>query len=202
MLDEKSLIREAQNGDLDSFNRLVLAYQNTVFSQAFRMMGEAEAADDATQDAFISAFNKISTYRGGSFKAWLLRIVTNACYDELRRRKRRPTVPLNPISRSDESIESPDWLIDLGETPEEAAQRSEIREAIENCLHSLPVEFREIILLVDLQGLDYRETSTITGRPLGTVKSRLARARFRMRECLNQFGELLTSTYRFVGESG
>ena len=87
-MDEKSLIKDAQKGDLDSFNRLVLAYQNIVFSQAYRMMGEAEAADDATQDAFISAFNKIGTYRGGSFKAWLLRIVTNTCYDELRKRKR------------------------------------------------------------------------------------------------------------------
>ena len=202
MMDEQSLIQDAQKGDLDSFNRLVLAYQNIVFSQAYRMMGEAEAADDATQDAFISAFNKIGTYRGGSFKAWLLRIVTNTCYDELRKRKRRPTIPLNPKNSSDEPVESPNWLIDSSETPEDAVQRSELREAIENCLHNLPIEFREIILLIDIQGLDYRETSTVTGRPLGTVKSRLARARLRMRECLNQFGELLNNTYRYVGESG
>ncbi|MFN2127270.1 MAG: RNA polymerase sigma factor [Anaerolineales bacterium] len=200
-MDERSLILESQKGDIDSFNRLVLAYQNIVYSQAYRVMGEPNAADDATQETFISAFNKISTYRGGSFKAWLLRIVTNACYDELRRRKRRPTVSLTPQDSQGEPIESPNWLIDTNETPEETAERSEIREAIEYCLRNLPEEFREIILLVDLQGLDYRETSNVTGKPLGTVKSRLARARERMRECLFQFGELLTSTYRFVHES-
>jgi len=201
-MDEKSLIMEAQKGDLDSFNRLVLAYQNMVYSQAYRMMGEPDSADDATQEAFISAFNKIRTYRGGSFKAWLLRIVTNACYDELRRRKRRPTVSLFPQNSQDDQNESEGWFPDPGEMPEEAAQRSELREAIESCLKKLPVEFREIILLVDIQGLDYKETSTVAGLPLGTVKSRLARARFRMRECLNQFGELFTSAHRFVGESG
>jgi RNA polymerase sigma-70 factor (ECF subfamily) len=200
-MDERSLILESQKGDIDSFNRLVLAYQNIVYSQAYRVIGEPNAADDATQETFISAFNKISTYRGGSFKAWLLRIVTNACYDELRRRKRRPTVSLTPQDSQGEPIESPNWLIDTNETPEETAERSEIREAIEYCLRNLPEEFREIILLVDLQGLDYRETSNVTGKPLGTVKSRLARARERMRECLFQFGELLTSTYRFVHES-
>jgi len=201
-MDEKLLIVEAQKGDLDSFNRLVLAYQNMVYSQAYRMMGEPDSADDATQEAFISAFNKIRTYRGGSFKAWLLRIVTNACYDELRRRKRRPTVSLNPQNSQDAQTEFPGWFTDPGEMPEEAAQRSELREGIESCLKKLPVEFREIILLVDIQGLDYKETSNVAGLPLGTVKSRLARARFRMRECLNLFGELFTAAHRFVGESG
>ena len=89
-MDETRLIQDAQHGDIDAFNRLVLAYQDMVYNQAYRVMGEPFAADDATQEAFISAYRKIKTYRGGSFKAWLLRIVTNACYDELRRRKRRP----------------------------------------------------------------------------------------------------------------
>jgi RNA polymerase sigma-70 factor (ECF subfamily) len=93
-MDEVELIQYAQKGDLDAFNRLVLAYQDMVYNQAYRVIGESDAAEDATQEAFISAYRKIHTYRGGSFKAWLLRIVTNACYDELRRRKRRPTTPL------------------------------------------------------------------------------------------------------------
>ena len=77
-MDEAGLIQAAQQGDLTAFNRLVLAYQDLVYNQAYRMMGETEAADDATQDAFISAFKHIRSYRGGSFKSWLLRIVTNA----------------------------------------------------------------------------------------------------------------------------
>jgi len=85
-MDEAAIIDAAKEGDLDSFNHLVLAYQNLLYSQAYRMMGEYNAAEDATQDAFITAFRKLNTFRGGSFKAWLLRIVTNLCYDELRRR--------------------------------------------------------------------------------------------------------------------
>ncbi|MFM8322850.1 MAG: RNA polymerase sigma factor [Chloroflexota bacterium] len=101
-MDEAGLIHDAQGGDLDAFNRLVLAYQDLVYTQAYRMMGEPAPAEDAAQDAFIAAYRKLDTYRGGSFKAWLLRIVTNICYDELRRRKRRPTTPLEPTDSDDE----------------------------------------------------------------------------------------------------
>ena len=95
-MDEPALIQSALDGDLDAFNRLVLAYQDMVYNQAYRMLGESQTAQDATQDAFIAAYRKLHTYRGGSFRAWLLRIVTNLCYDELRRRKRRPVTPLRP----------------------------------------------------------------------------------------------------------
>src|SRR4030043_178179 len=109
-MDEAALILAASKGDLDSFNRLVLVYQDIVYSQAYRIMGEADEAEDAAQDAFISAFRHLGSYRGGSFKAWLLRIVTNVCYDELRRRKRRPTTPLEPSDDEGEEIESPRWM--------------------------------------------------------------------------------------------
>ena len=95
-MDEPALIKEAQRGDLDSFNTLVLSYQDMLFNTALRIMGDEDAAADATQEAFLSAFRAIKSFRGGSFKAWLLRTVTNACYDELRRQKRRPTTPLEP----------------------------------------------------------------------------------------------------------
>jgi RNA polymerase sigma-70 factor, ECF subfamily len=142
-MDEVALIQAARGGDLDSFNRLVLAYQDLVYNQAYRMMGEAEVAEDATQEAFISAFRNLGSYRGGSFKAWLLRIVTNACYDELRRRKRHPTTPLEPIDEEDEEVESPRWLADPGESPEEAATRAELNQALQHCLEDLPPEFRQ-----------------------------------------------------------
>jgi RNA polymerase sigma-70 factor (ECF subfamily) len=172
-----------------------------VYNQAYRMMGEAEAAEDAAQDAFISAYRKLGTYRGGSFKAWLLRIVTNLCYDELRRRKRRPTTPLEPVDNEDEEIESPRWLSDPNGTPEDAAERAELALALQRCLERLPPEFRSVVALVDVNGMDYTEAAESLGKPLGTVKSRLARARMRMRECLQGFWELLPESFRLVKES-
>ena len=200
-MDEHALIQSALDGDLDAFNRLVLAYQDMLFNQAYRMMGEPQAAEDATQDAFIAAFRKLHTYRGGSFRAWLLRIVTNLCYDELRRRKRRPTSPLEPLDQYDEEIESPQWLTDPGENPEETTERAELAEALQYCLDDLPPEFRSVVILVDIQGMDYAEASQAVGRPLGTVKSRLARARGRLRDCLQGFWELLPASFRLLGES-
>jgi RNA polymerase sigma factor (sigma-70 family) len=200
-MDEVALICAARKGDLDSFNRLVLAYQDMIYNQAYRMIGEPETAEDATQDAFISAFRKLGSYRGGSFKAWLLRIVTNLCYDEMRRRKRRPTVPLEPVDNDDEEIESPRWLSDPGESPEDTTEREELTRALEHCIKGLSPEFRAIVTLIDLQGLDYTEAALVVGKPLGTVKSRLARARHRLRNCLKVFWELLPDSFRLVGES-
>jgi len=200
-MDEVAVIEAARQGDLDSFNRLVLAYQDMVYSQAYRMIGETEVAEDATQEAFISAFRNLGSYRGGSFKAWLLRIVTNACYDELRRRKRHPTSPLDPVDEDDEEIESPRWRADPSESPEAAAERSELDKALRHCLADMPEEFRSVLVLVDIQGMDYNEAAEVVGTPLGTVKSRLARARLRMRECLHGYGELLPGAFRLVEES-
>ena len=201
-MDETALIYAARKGDLDSFNRLVLAYQDMIYNQAFRMMGEQETAEDAAQDAFIIAFRKLGTYRGGSFKAWLLRIVTNLCYDELRRRKRRPTTPLEPLDDAGDEIESPAWMMDPGELPEQTAERAELGKAIQHCLNELPFEFRVIVTLIDIQGMDYTEAAEVIGKPLGTVKSRLARARLRLRDCLQGFWELLPAAMRLVHEVG
>jgi len=195
-MDENVLIQAARNGDLDAYNRLVAFYQDMVFNQAYRMIGEKETAADATQDAFISAFRHLRTYRGGSFRAWMMRIVTNACYDELRRRKRHPETPLEPLDDSGEEIESPHWMADPGETPEDRTERVELSRAIQGCLDGLPVDFRTVVVLVDMQGLDYIEAAEAIGKPVGTIKSRLARARLRLRDCLHGIGELLPNIFR------
>jgi RNA polymerase sigma-70 factor, ECF subfamily len=195
-MDESLLIEDAQKGDLDSFNLLVLEYQEVVFNTAYRIMGEDESAADATQEAFISAFTHINSFRGGSFKSWLLRTVTNACYDILRTRKRRPTVPLEPLSIYDEEIESPSWIADPASSPVEEAETAELEHAIQHCLDNLPLDFRTVIILADIQELDYKEVAKATKNPLGTVKSRIARARLRMRECLQDFWELLPTSFR------
>ncbi len=198
-MDETALIRDAQNGDLDAFNRLVLAYQDALYNTALRILGDPEQAADATQEAFISAFRHITSFRGGSFKAWLLRTVTNACYDELRRQKRRPTTPLEPETDDEEEIESPRWLADSSMTPEQKAEADELEHAIQHCLNNLPEEFRAVVVLADIQGMDYSEVAEAARVPLGTIKSRLARARLRLRECLQGFWELLPAQFR-LGE--
>jgi RNA polymerase sigma factor (sigma-70 family) len=195
-MDEGELIGAAKAGDLTAFNLLVQTYQDMLYNQAYRVMGEPEYAADATQEAFISAYKKLRSYRGGSFRAWLLRIVTNACYDELRRRQRRPTTSLEPMDDGGDEIESPQWLADPGETPEDSLERAELSSAIQHCLNDLPSDFRSVVVLVDVQGLDYAEAAQTIGKPVGTVKSRLARARTRLRDCLRGFGELLPVGFR------
>lgn len=195
-MDEIGLINDARGGDLDAFNRLVLAYQDRVYNQAYRILNDPPAADDATQEAFISAYKNLRSFRGGSFRAWLLRIVTNACYDELRRRKRKPTTSLEPLDDAGNEIESPHWIADSGEMPEDSVVRAELGQAIQNCLDKLPVDFRVVAVLVDVQGMDYQEAAEVIGKPLGTIKSRLARARRRMRDCLQGFWELLPMAMR------
>ena len=200
-MDEPALIHSAQAGDLDSFNSLVLAYQDALYNTALRILGDDSAAADATQEAFISAFRSLNSYRGGSFKAWLMRTVTNACYDELRRQKRRPTVSLEPANEDDEEIESPRWLADTSMSPDEKFEADELEHAIQHCLENLPADFRTVVVLADIQGLDYSEVASAARVPLGTIKSRLARARLRLRECLQGFGELLPAAFRLEKES-
>jgi RNA polymerase sigma-70 factor (ECF subfamily) len=199
-MDETALIHSAQTGDLDSFNTLILHYQDSVFHTALRITGDEDLAQDAAQEAFISAFRSISTFRGGSFKAWLMRMVTNACYDEFRRQKRRPTTPLEPDTADGEEIDSPRWLADPNMTPAEMSEAVELEHAIQHCLDALPTEFRAVVVLADIQGMDYSEVAIASRVPLGTIKSRLARARLRLRECLRGFEELLPSSFRLQEE--
>lgn len=201
-MDEVALVRDAQRGDLDSFNRLVLAYQELAYNLALRMLNDEASAEDATQTAFISAYRHMDSFRGGSFKSWVMRMVTNTCYDELRRQKRRPTTPLEPVNEEDdEEIESPYWMADdHNPTPEQALDQRELEGAIQHCLTDLPDDFRAVVIMVDVQGLDYQEVADATGKPLGTVKSRLARARVKMRDCLQGFWELLPLSFRLKFE--
>ncbi len=199
-MDEALLIQSAKKGDLESFNTLILEQQNHVFNTALRILGDEHMAADATQEAFLSAFRSLTTFRGGSFRAWLLRIVTNAAYDELRRQKRRPSVPLDPQPVNGEEGDSPRWLADPAMSPEQKIEAEELQTAIQHCLDNLPVEYRAVVVLADIQGLDYTEVASAVRAPLGTIKSRLARARLRLRECLRGFRELLPSAFRLEGE--
>ncbi|MFQ5612959.1 MAG: sigma-70 family RNA polymerase sigma factor [Anaerolineae bacterium] len=192
-MDELQAIKAAQQGDLAAFNRLVLAYQNLAFNVAFRLMSDADGAADACQEAFIKAFKAINQYRGGSFKTWLMRIVTNTCYDQMRYRQRRPASSL------EETMENPDYQVKLvngRERPEEYALRQELNGLLQTAIDSLPDDQRTVLVLSDVQGFSYQEIAEITGEALGTVKSRLSRARRKMRDYLVQQEELLPAQYR------
>jgi RNA polymerase sigma-70 factor, ECF subfamily len=199
-MDEQALIQDAREGKLDSFNSLVLHYQDMAYNVAYRIMGEHGAAGDAAQEAFISAYKKLNQYRGGSFKAWLLRIVTNACYDELRRRQRQPVTPLKPELDDGEVLENPFWLEDDSASPEEQTEEAELQAAIQQCINGLDEKFKTVLVLVDVEGLDYETAAEAAGTPLGTIKSRLARARERVQNCLQGFWELLPDRFRLSDE--
>jgi RNA polymerase sigma-70 factor, ECF subfamily len=202
MSDESEIIRLAQKGDLEAFNQLVLAYQDMAFNTAYRILSDADNACDAAQTALISAYRNIKRFRGGSFRAWLMRIVTNACYDEFRKRKRQPTIPLEPAGYDNQpDLDTVRWLTDKAPTPEQAQEIAELDQAIQHCLDKLPQDFRVVVVLVDLEGLDYKEASRIVSKPLGTIKSRLARARVRLQSCLQQFRELLPDKFRLEDEA-
>jgi RNA polymerase sigma-70 factor (ECF subfamily) len=193
-MDEPQLISAAQRGDLAPFNRLVETYQTQVYNLALRMLGCPQAAQDATQEAFLSAFRAIKGFRGGSFKAWLLRIATNACYDQMRQRQRRPTISLDAMLATPESgMEPPS----PAESPDDHTERRELSRAISDGLATLLPEQRLAVILCDVQGLSYEEAAQAMGSSLGTVKSRLSRGRAHLRQyLLQQHGELLTAKMR------
>jgi RNA polymerase sigma-70 factor (ECF subfamily) len=173
-MDDIELIRDSQNGDLDSFNELVRRYQKMAYNLAFRMLGDAQAAEDATQEAFFSAWKNIRRFRGGSFKAWVLQITANACRDQLRRVKRRPVVPLETLPYELPSVSA--------ESPEDYAIRKELGEHVQRGLTTLSHEQRMAVILCDIQGLSYGEVAEVMECSLGTVKSRLNRGRTQLRD--------------------
>jgi RNA polymerase sigma factor (sigma-70 family) len=194
-MDESSLIAAARQGDVPAFNRLVLAYQGLAYNVAFRILGDSDAAADATQEAFLSAFKALGAYRGGSFKAWLLRIVTNACYDQMRARQRRPSTPLDDMTGEDDEGE-PREFVNGAEGPENHALRHELGRLIQRGVLTLPADQRITLVLSDVQGLSYEEIAEATDANVGTVKSRLSRARARLRDYLLAEQELLPARYR------
>ncbi len=197
--DETALVQAAQRGNLDAFNELILAYQDRVYNLAYRIMGDPAAAGDATQEALIAAYRHLSTFRGGSFVAWLLRIVANRCYDELRRQKRRPAISLEDMGEVDEDANP--TLIDDGESLQERVERWELAEYLQKAINALPPDQRAVVVLSDVGGQAYAEIAAALGIPIGTVKSRLARARARLRDLLQEQKELLPAAYRLGNEA-
>jgi len=190
-MDEQTLIHAAQRGDLEAFNELVLLYQGLLFRIALNILGDEDAAADATQQAFLSAFCNLGGFRGGSLRSWLSRIVVNACYDELRRIVRTKDVPLQVYDQEGDEMGPSLWLADPGPSPEARADTDELLDTIQACLQTLPEHYRLVAQLVDLEGLSYEEAANALEVPTGTIKSRLARARNHLRMELKLFLDLV-----------
>ncbi len=199
--EERRLVDAAQRGDGESFNALVRLYESRVYNLIYRMLGDTESAADTTQDTFILAYRRLNTFRGGSFRSWLLRIATNASYDALRVRKRRQAVSIDALLGEDEE-QAPFQLPDQQAGPEEQVGQKELATAIHQVLAQLPEDQRAVVVLSDIQGLAYDEIAVITDSNLGTVKSRLSRGRAKMRDLLRNgpSGELLPLRYRHETE--
>lgn len=179
---ETQLIHAAQQGELSAFNQLVLDYQDGLYRWAISLVNDAMLADDITQWTFVTAYEKLSSFRGGSFRAWLFRIARNRSFDELRYRKSRATVSLDedPDDGSDRFEVLPDRHL----LPEDEVVMREQAIKIETLLKRLPDTFQQVLRLVDMEGMVYQEAADVLNMPLGTVKSRLARARLKMRDLI------------------
>ena len=193
---ETLLIHKAQRGNVDAFNMLVLKYQDMLYRIAWRILHDESAADDATQNAMIQAFKNIKSFRGGSFKSWLARVTVNASYDEPRRWKRQPAMSLEQVNSEGDEIESPLWMRDPATGPDEAVESLELSNAIQRCLQGLVPDYRTVVVLVDIEGMSYDEAARAARIPVGTVKSRLARARMQIRRSLRSFEGLLPTAYQ------
>lgn len=191
-MDEQALVALSKEGDLKAFNQLVELHQGQVYNLAYRMLGSPAPAEDVAQETFISAFQHLASYRGGSFKSWLLRIATNGCYDHLRSVKRQRSSSLDSMMEEDPSWEP----ASKRESPEECTLRGELSRSIRAALDILPPDQRAVLILSDIHGLAYEEVAQATGASLGTVKSRLSRARAHLRGYFAEHGELLPSRYR------
>jgi RNA polymerase sigma-70 factor (ECF subfamily) len=193
-MNDDLLIERSLNGELDAFNQLVLEYQNLAYSVAYRLLFNTEAAADAVQDSFIKAYRALESFRGGSFRSWLMRIVTNTCYDQLRAQKRQRTDSLDDFPVEEEFVTQ---LIDGRESPDQFVERQELSELIEAAIASLPDDQRTVLVLCDIHGYAYEEIAEMTGVAMGTVKSRISRARGRMRDYLQaRHSELLPAAFR------
>ena len=183
--DEQAVVARAAAGDRTAFTQLVEHYQSACYGLAWRLLGDADQAADATQDAFVHAYDAIGSFRGGVFRSWMLRITANASYDILRRAQRRPTTEL-PDPEEGEA-ELPD---EAAPNPVVEAARAELYRHLDAALRLLPPDQRYAVVLCDVYGMDYGEVAEATASALGTVKSRIHRGRLRLRELMAEHREL------------
>ncbi len=197
-MDEAAWIEASKAGDVQAFNRLVIVHQQAAYDLALRMLRDPDSAADATQDAFVSAFTHLHQFRGGSFKAWVLRIVLNQVYDRLRKAQRHSAESLDSLVYDDDSPVL--QIADPGPSPEQAVLSRELMSCIEAGIRTLSPDQQATIILCDVHGMSYEEVAIATDASLGTVKSRLSRGRIAMRHYLAKHLELMPASIRHYFE--
>lgn len=179
---EKILVSLAKRGDLSAFEQLVLAHEKMVYHIALRMLANSEDAKDISQEAFLKAYRNMQNFdERAAFSTWIYRITVNACIDEMRRRKGKPSVSLEREMQDEEGA----WALQVAderETPEEALLRRERQRELLLAMERLSPEHKAVLVLRDLRGFSYEEVSEMLEMPLGTVKSRICRARAQLKE--------------------
>lgn len=185
MLLEEDLITRSQNGDIDAFEELVAKYERKVYAVAYRFMGNQEDASDLTQEAFLKAYQSLKSFRQeASFSTWICRIVSNVCRDQLRKTKKNGHSSLDEdVWLEDGSVKK--QLRDERPTPDEFYERKELKEYLQGLINNLNPDYKMVVVLRDIQGYSYEEIAEILDCSLGTVKSRLNRARKALREQIN-----------------
>jgi len=199
-LPDEELVQQSINGDLDAFDQLVRRYEGKVYGLAYRFMGNHADASDLAQETFLRIYQALARFRGdSSFATWLYRIAANACRDELRKRQRRRSVSMDEmvdVSPANVPVAGDDY------SPEEVVQRDEVQRQVQDCLNELSEDHRLILLMREMQGMSYEEIAGVLGCSLGTVKSRISRARNALKERMRKKGELLTGGGRLNGKGG
>jgi RNA polymerase sigma-70 factor (ECF subfamily) len=198
---DAELVRLSRNGDLAAFDALVRRHETRALSLAYRMLGDLDAAHDAAQEAFVAAWRSLGKFQEQStFSTWLYRILHNACLDSLRRRGRRGEVSLDEGNDEERAIPEP---ADPGLGPDGEAERGETRDLVHRALVRLSPHHRELLILFDIEGMSYEEICKVVGLPMGTVKSRLNRARHALRHQLAPLLEQqrVNRGHRDAGES-
>ena len=192
-MTDQELAARARDGDQDAFEQLVRDNEKRIYTLALRMTGSREDALDLAQDAFFQAWKALPTFQGeSSFATWLYRLATNLCLDHLRTQKRR-TQSMGPAHSLDDEENGPVQVADQQLQPQEAVERSERRRALERGLASLPDHHRQVLIMRELSGLSYQEIAQVLDLDLGTVKSRIARARLSLRKILLEDGNFFDS---------
>jgi RNA polymerase sigma-70 factor (ECF subfamily) len=194
---DDQLVLLSKDGKLEAFNSLVERHERAVYNLCYRLLGERGVAEDATQEAFLSAYRAIRRFDGGNVRSWFLRIAANECKDELRRRQRRVSSSLEAMS---EGRDTPFDLPDASAGAPEIAELHEFGAAFQQLLLQLPYDQRQAVLLVDVYEYRYEEVAEITGDSLGTVKSRIHRGREKLRALLAGRPELFGAVGRLEGE--
>jgi RNA polymerase sigma-70 factor (ECF subfamily) len=185
-IEEVEIVKKAVEGDEKAFEFIVKKYQNKVGNLIFKIVGDSSVVDDLTQEVFLKVFESLKDYRFGSaVYTWIYRITVNVCIDEIRRRQRHRTLSLSEVVSQNPKVE-PSYS-----PVEKSAERKELREIIEKAVSKLPIEYKTALILREFEDLQYEEIAKILKVSVGTVKSRIFRARKLLAEHLKEYREIL-----------